>query len=302
MLSSISVRTKIQYTSSFKQWWLYCSDRGLDPFLIEVYDLLDFLSQCLSRGSNYGTLNNHRSALSFISGNNIGQDERVKRFFRGVFKLKPSFPRYNCTWNPNIVLNYLSDLYPNENLTLEKLSKKLVMLLALSTGQRCQTLSLIRIPNIMINQNEVKITITDLIKTSGIGKSQPVLDLPFFRQRPAVCPAETLITYLNVTSSNRGHVDNKLILTFKKPFHAASPQTIGRWIKQTLTASGIDTAIFCAHSTRHASSSAAHQAGISVDVIRRTAGWSDQSAIFANFYNRPFTESNCEFANAVLNQ
>lgn len=300
MTSSISGSTKTQYSSSFKQWWLYCHDKGLDPFQIGVHDLLDFLSQCFTNGSTYGTLNNHRSALSLISGNNVGQDERVKRFFRGVFKLKPSFPKYNCTWNPNIVLNYFGDLYPSDNLSLEQLSKKLVVLLALSTGQRCQTLSLIRLPNIMINQDRILITITDLIKTSGIGKSQPILDLPFFRQRPAICPAETLIAYMNVTSTKRSTVDNKLILTFKKPHHAASSQTIGRWIKQGLTASGIDTEIFSAHSTRHASSSAAHQAGISVDVIRRTAGWSDQSATFANFYSRPIAQTNCEFANAVL--
>lgn len=290
MVSSISQNTRSQYNGSLKQWWEFCIQNNSDFFNVNVSSLLEFLTTCFKKGSSYGTLNNHRSAISLISLNKVGEDMRVKRFFKGVFKLKPTFPRYDVTWNPSIVLDYLEKLQ-NNSINLETLTKKLVMLLALSTGQRIQTLSLIRISNIKSFGDRIVISITNLIKTSGVGKMQPSLNLPYFHQRPGICPASTLQKYLSMTSTIRSNSEDRLFVTHKKPHKAASSQSIGRWIKQTLSDSGIDTSIFGAHSTRHASTSAASRAGLSVDVIRKTAGWSAQSAVFANFYNRPIVES-----------
>lgn len=260
--------------------------------------LLEFLSDCFKNGSSYGTLNNHRSAISLISTNNISDDLTLKRFFKGIFKIKPTFPRYDFTWDPTPVLSYLENLH-NDLLNLEQLSKKLVMLLALATGQRTQTLSLIKISNIKTFNDRIIIKITNLIKTSAIGKAQPVLNLPFFRPRPGVCPASVLQKYILVTSSLRQNSEDSLLLTIKKPHRPATAQSIGRWIKQILSESGVDTSIFTAHSTRHASTSAASRAGLSVDVIRKTAGWSAQSAVFANFYNRPLLGSEVNLLDAL---
>lgn len=55
-----------------------------------------------------------------------------------------------------------------------------------------------------------------------------------------------------------------------------------RWIKNILAKSGVDTHIYSAHSTRHAATSAASRKGLSVDLIRRSAGWSQSSETFAN--------------------
>lgn len=38
------------------------------------------------------------------------------------------------------------------------------------------------------------------------------------------------------------------------------------------------------------STSAAHRQGISLELICRTVGWSDRSATFAKFYNRPLSD------------
>ncbi|KAL0893421.1 hypothetical protein ABMA27_015006 [Loxostege sticticalis] len=292
MLSSISQNTKSQYSSSLKQWWEYCKRKNCNFYDVSLVSLLDFLTNCMKSGSSYGTLNNHRSAISLISTNTIGQNDTIKRFFKGVFRLKPCFPRYNFTWNPNIVLNYVETLFPNESLSLQDLTKKLVILLALATGQRIQTLSLIRIQNVHTFTDKIVITITDMIKTSGIGRQQPTLNLPFFTQRPAICPASCLQTYIKTSEPRRMSNVSNLLLTCKKPYRAATAQTIRRWIKDILESSGVDTTIFNAHSTRHASTSAALRAGVSLDVIRRCAGWSEQSATFANFYNRPVIDSN----------
>ncbi|CAH0731008.1 unnamed protein product, partial [Brenthis ino] len=67
-----------------------------------------------------------------------------------IRRTKPSQPKYSITWDPSIVLNYLSAQWPHEGLDLEILSKKVITLLALVTAHRVQTLALIKIPNIEI--------------------------------------------------------------------------------------------------------------------------------------------------------
>ena len=50
----------------------------------------------------------------------------------------------SSTWNVNFVLRYLKSLYPHGNLSLKHLTCKLiVLLLALKTEQRIQTLYLV---------------------------------------------------------------------------------------------------------------------------------------------------------------
>lgn len=65
---------------------------------------------------------------------------------------------------------------------------------------------------------------------------------------------------------------------------------------------GIDTNIFTAHSTRHASTSNAHKNVVSLDLIRKTAGWSDSSSVFARFYQRSvIVEERNNFAMSIQN-
>lgn len=195
-------------------------------------------------------------------GRQLSDDDRG---FLGslVFKKNPIFPKYQATWNPNLVLDYISSWYPNDNLPLDKLTKKLVALLALSTAQRVQTLSLIRLCNVRANGSNFEIIITDVTKTSAPGRNMPRLTIPFFPHKVEICPGKPLSSYLEATQKFRhSSQTDKLILTIKKPIHNASASSISRWIKLVLTESGVDTIIFSAHSTRHASTSAAKRKGI----------------------------------------
>lgn len=75
----------------------------------------------------------------------------------------------------------------------------------------------------------------------------------------------------------------------------ASVQTIGHWINDLLKKAGVDTDIFTAYKAKHAAVSKAYSKGVNVDTIRRTAGWSKRSIVFASFYNRLIIESNETF-------
>lgn len=247
--------------------------------------MLSLLTELFNNGAQFGTLNCCRSALSLIAGRQIGDDDLIKRFFKGVYRLRPTLPKYGVTWDTSIVLDYLGNWYPNSTLSLEDLSKKLISLLALVTAHRMQTLSKINVFNIEQHLNNIVIKIPDLIKTSRSGSFQPILTLPYFAQNPAICPCKTLLDYIEKTKLLRGNRSN-LFISFRKPHKAVGPQSLSRWIKSVLMQCGIDVSIFTAHSTRHAATSKAHKLGVNLDTIRQAAGWTGSSQVFGKFYNR----------------
>ena len=182
---------------------------------------------------------------------------------------------------------------------LEKNSRKLTTLLALVTAHRAQTLSKMLIDNIEFQTDKVVIKIPDLKKTSRAGSAQPLLSLPFFHERPSICPVRTLFTYLDKTKSSRS--TQSLFMSLKKPHKSVTSQTISRWIRMTLGECGIDSTIFTAHSTRHASTSKAHSLRVSLDLIRKTAGLSGSSQVFGKFYNKYVCETdNTSFARSIM--
>lgn len=190
--------------------------------------------------------------------------------------MRPTLPKYSHTWDPGIVLNFVKKT-SNESLTIEELTYKLAVLIALATGQRVQTLANNEIQNIVRLDRKIEIKIAGKLKTSGKGRIQLTLSLPFYDLDESICPARTLLHYLYKTEGLR-EKSNKLFITFKKPYRDATAQTISRWLKIILHKSGLDTNQFTAHSTRHASTSAAARKGVSYETIRLAAGWTEKSA------------------------
>lgn len=299
MLASLAENTIKQYDVTLKLWWSFCKNNNVEMFSTFIPPIISFLTEQFYKGASYGSLNSHRSALSLLLGNNIGSDDSIKRLLKGAFKVRPSVPKYTSTWDPQIVLNTVSEWFPNREQSIEKITKKLAILLALCTAHRVQTLSLIKTSNISIGNNGAEIVITDIIKTSAPGRNLPVLILPYFKNQISICPTTTLEDYLFVTNSYRSESMSKLFLTFRRPYKCASSQSISRWIKDVLAVSGVDVAVFSAHSTRHAATSTANLAGVSIDNIRKRAGWTNTSQTFAKFYNRPIAVED-NFARSVF--
>lgn len=303
MIKSLSVSTLQQYNTAYKQWVQFCNKSKIDWSKTTTPILLGFLTQMFEKGASYGTLNSTRSALSLIFGKQLCNNDYITRFFKGIFKIKPNLPKYQFSWDPSKVLSFLSGLYPNESLSTLALTKKLVTLLALSTGHRVQTLSVIKVNNITINDTGANIIVDSIIKTSGPNRTNPKLVLPHFVEKPTICPAKTLSSYLTRMEQFRTFPNTeKLILTTTQPHRNASAQSISRWIKLVLRDSGVDVSVFSAHSTRHAATSAACRAGVSIDLIKQTAGWTNSSMCFAKFYNLPLNNDKNDraFAEAVF--
>jgi len=295
-MAALQPSTVASYGPAFKRWWRYCAANNKSPFRPTRDQLLHFFTQEFNSNLAYSSLNCSRAAVSLITNAAFSDDPSVSRFFRGCAKLRPPAPKYQATWDPQPVLRYLQ-ASPNTDLSLAALSQKLLMLLALATGHRLQTFAKITLDNIKVGQESVVIKIPAWIKTSAIGRCQPLLTLPFFSDA-TICPAATLSEYLWRTEAMRGSVQN-LFIALKPPARPVGQQTLARWVRYTLSASGVDPA-FSAHSTRHAATSAARRGGASLVAIFRSAGWTLSSSAFARFYERPLAESPAEFANAVF--
>ena len=188
------------------------------------------------------------------------------------------------------LIDYLKNSSSNAVLSLEQFSSKLATLLALVTAHRVQTLSLIRLSSIKFDPSGVQINITDPIKTSIRTGIYPSFTFQYFTEDPALCVVSTLQEYVRLTDNIRKGEDI-LFLSTRKPHGHASSTTIARWIRTTLQKAGIDTQIYGAHSTRHATTSAALRSGVivSVEDIRKLAGWTGRSTVFEKFYNRPLS-------------
>lgn len=300
-LASLSEGTIKQYARPIKLWWFYCAKKGHDWFQPDIGVVLDFLAAELKNISAYGSLNSMRSALSLITNVNLGSDPRVKQFCRGASVLKPSRPKYALIWDPDPVVAYLRSLTPHSSLDRKILTQKLATLMALATAFRVQNLALIKRANIIL-ANPVIIKIPDRIKTSGVNRIQPSMVFHIFNECPTLCIASLLHTYMEQTKFLVPSDSDALFITFSKHPKAASAQTISRWIRETLAASGIDTSIFTAHSVRHAATSSAVRLNVPLDEIHKSAGWSKNSSTFAKFYNCPLIPSGNISRAVILNK
>lgn len=76
-LASISDSTWKQYNYPLKLWWLYSKENNVSCFAPQISQVLEFLAECLDKVKKYGTMNNYRSALSLLIGNDLGKNPTI---------------------------------------------------------------------------------------------------------------------------------------------------------------------------------------------------------------------------------
>lgn len=240
--------------------------------------MLTFLAKELQRVRSYSSLNTTRCAVSLISSDQIGNHPLVKRFCKGASTQKPSAPRYDLVWDPEPVIVKLAAMYQHSTVTLEDLTRKLVLVLALATGHRAQTISLItRFLITNLPGNKMVIGIPDRIKTTGQRRPQPSFQFTCVSNKESLCIVHLIKEYISRTKDLKMKDDYNLFISYNRPHKPVGVQTISRWIRESLKKCGVNTEQFKSHSTRHASTSLAAKKGVSSEVIKRAAGWSGAS-------------------------
>ena len=303
VMSSWRESTQQMYDVYIRQWVRYAREKKVDQFSPPLTTAINFLAQLAKRDLSYSAVCTARSALSSYlctyDGAAFGCNELVKRLMKGVFEKKPALPRCKNTWDVNIVLKELETWIPTEKLTLKELTYKLCMLIALLSGQRCQTIQALQITPDAMQLTDSKCTfhVNSLLKHSRRGTHQAPIELHSFKTKESLCVVRVLQEYLNRTRKLRGDCPN-LFVTLLAPHTAAVTDTISRWLKETLARAGVDTSVFTAHSTRSASTSAAKDSGTPINVIMSAAGWTNAST-FAKFYQKT-TDTEKNFGQAIM--
>ena len=303
ILESWRTGTRKQYQTYVTAWVNYCFTNKTDQLQPSLQQVLEFLTK-LSKKVGYSAVATARSALSsfiVVNGMKVGEHPLVSRFMSGLFNQKPCFPRYTETWDPQTVLMHLKTYPVTEELSLKQLTLKLVMLMALLTAQRIQTLHKLSLDDMCVFPDKYIFHVSFVLKQTSAkgGKNRHLQPIVFNRYTldNSLCVVELLKAYLKKTASMRKDT-RQLFICHAAPHGPASKDTITRWIKAVMKKAGINTELFKPHSTRGASSSTAKAANIPIQDIMVTAGWRSES-VFAKFYDRPIVRDN-RFAEAVL--
>lgn len=301
LMASWRVSTQKQYSTYQDRWFKFCSRKQIDSLHPSVNQVLDFLTSLYNAGLSYSTINTARSSLSALldheQRNTIGSHPLISRFLKGIFELRTPSPRYTTIWDVSIVLNYLRSLHPTSSLTLKQLTHKLVMLIALLSAQRLQTLQLLDVNNLHLDGKEAVFFLPNKLKQSRPGSNPLRVVLASYQADMNLDVYHVLQHYINVTSSLRG-AESQLFISYVPPHKPVTRNTLSRWIKLVLEEAGVDVVQYAAHSTRAASTSAADSRNLPVDDILRTVGWASERT-FAQYYKKPIV-SNKTFAMAVL--
>lgn len=288
LLAGRRSNTNAAYESAWRAWSDWCRGGNRDPMHNCLKNVLSFLADAFESGKAYSSINVLRSMLSVtlnpVEGYEIGKHPHVVALMKGIYNSNPPRPRYNNTWDVDVVLGYLSGLR-NEDLDLGTLSRKLATLLALGTLARTADLASIDWSTVKFTEGAVNFSLSRPRKAQKSGPLQS-FSLKSLPDR-SIDPVSCLGCYISLTDSLRSQNSrHALFIGLRKPHNPVSASTIGRWIKDQLGDAGVDTSMFTAHSVRGAGSSkAAASPGVPIASILSAAHWSSEST-FSKFYRR----------------
>lgn len=281
--------TKKQYCTYLDKWKRFCAERNINWLNATVEQGIDFLAQLFEQKLSYSAINTARSALSVIltsaGGPSFGENRLVSRFLKGVFETKPALPKYKRIWDAGKVLIYLRSLTLNAELSLKQLTRKLVMLLALLTGQRCQTIHKLDTQLMQKLPGKYVFTIGEKLKHTRPGTHQKPIEFMSYEDKD-LCVVQHLDEYISRTTLMRENSSSQLLISFIKPYKPVSKDTVARWIKEVLRDAGIDTNTYSSHSSRAAATSYGFEKGTRITEILDAAGWSN-ARTFASYYHKP---------------
>lgn len=140
--------------------------------------------------------------------------------------------------------------------------------------------------------------ITEKVKQTRPGVHIQPLVFQHYPNDDKLCVFTYLKEYIKRTLSLRGSA-KELLISFVKPHGEVSKDSISRWCKAVLTASGIDTSRFKSHSTRSASASLLADSNVNIKDMLLSAGWSNERT-FTSFYHKPLETKDFNYGQAIM--
>ena len=188
-------------------------------------------------------------------------------------------------WDINIVLSYYENLGGNEALEYKNLVKKIVMLFVILGARRKQALFTISVDNILFKDDKVVLLPNKILKHSSAKRPLTPIIYQKYQENNNLCLVNALSFYLDAREKLVDKEVKELLISYGKPHHPVSSDTVARWIKEVLRETGVDTDCFKPHSCRAAPSSKARDNGVSIVEIMKQGRWKSES-VFKKFYSK----------------
>ena len=275
-----SIKKYQSYWYKFSGWF---NKREISPDDLSVNIMCKFLIFMFDKGLSASTLKFIKSSVSFFlrqSHSEIIESPIISRLLKSFEKLRPTVPRYVVTWDVNKVLCFLSSWFPNNKITLKQLTLKTVMLIALSSSDRAQTIHSMRVDNCVCTARGVEFPIFSRLKTSRHLRRPKVVICPRWSD-PSLDVEKCVTTYMDRTLTFRCKAvrqgkpkPNQLFLSHKTGLPVAR-NSISRWLTEVMSLAGIDTSYFKAHSTRGAGLNKAKSRGANPSQIVQQGDWTN---------------------------
>ena len=200
-----------------------------------------------------------------------------------------------ATWKVSPVLDVLRSWGTYDQLSLSRLSHKLVLLLALAKAPRASEIRMLSALHMQQKPDGIILSLLEPTKTQHHGTLKEFF-IAKFPDDQLLCPVSCLDRYLTVSQQWRSSGQSQLLLAVNAPHAPVSTSTVSRWLKDALKLCGVDASTFSGHSTRSTSASAAAESGVNMQVVLAAGDWSGQSTFLSHY--RPQAIS--QFACAVL--
>ena len=271
--------TKSKYNCIIKKWFAYCSNLNISVYAT-TNTFANFMASEFDNKLSYSYIKGFSAPL--IQYTKEVDWDIIMQLKKGMHNLRPPIPRYCIIWDVNSVLTWLSAMRTD---TFMLLSQKVSTLLMLLSGNRVNMLTHMKLTLMIMSEEEVTFTFDVPLKHSRIGARGDIMTYRAYTDK-SLCPVHAINQYIEQRGPLCG--DPHLFITTKPRkgiYNAAHHDTLARWIKEVLGATGIDTNNYKAHSCRAASTSAAALAGVSLSTIIKSASWSNVTT-FKRFYQR----------------
>ena len=163
------------------------------------------------------------------------------------------------------------------------------MLLLLVSGQRGQSIHLLDLQHMKMEEDLCSLDVLQHTKTSRPGAPHTQIEIARWSPYPTICPYLCLKEYIHCTQKLRG-AESMLFISYVKPYKPVSRDTISRWTKATLKMCGIDTTMLSAHCTRAAPASKACAKAVPIHEILATTGWRSAQTFYRHYFKTVIEE------------
>ena len=170
----------------------------------------------------------------------ISDHPLVQRLLKGVFNTRPPTSKYPYIWDTSKLLDYLCTLQNDRN-DFATMSKKLVTLFTLLSGQQVSTLHKFKRSMMQVLPDRIIFHLSGNLKQSRpANPPEPII----FHQYPhdgELCPAAAFHQYhVTRTAIVGNQFDDSIFLCHRKPNAPATIDTLACWVKQSMIAAGIN--------------------------------------------------------------